>query len=307
MQELFATLRSLEGTSVPVIVEGESGTGKELVARAIHARSPRAQGPMVAVNCGAIPESLVESELFGHAKGAFTGAHADRAGLIESADGGTLFLDELGELPLEAQAKLLRFLESGELRRVGEAATRSVDVRVVAATNRDLRRAIADGDFREDLYYRLAVFRLRLPPLRERAQDIPRLVGALLAALGRPDAAIAPDAVQALAKRRWPGNVRELRNALERALAIAGDGPIGAPHVAPEEPEAAAGGDEDLYGRPLQEARAIFSLRYAQRAIEEAGGSVPEAARKAGVSRQTFYRALAEGQQALSGGATDAE
>ncbi len=304
MQELFTTLRSLEGTTVPVVIEGESGTGKELVARAIHARSPRAAGPLVAVNCGAIPESLVESELFGHMKGAFTGAHADRAGLIEVADGGTLFLDELGELPLDAQAKLLRVLESGEVRRVGAGDVRTVDVRVVAATNRDLKRAIAEGGFREDLYYRLAVFRLRLPPLRERPQDIQRLVAHTLAALGRTDAVVESEAMRVLVGRRWSGNVRELKNVLERALALAGGGSITAAHVAPDEPE--AGGptsDDDLYELPMQDARALFSLRYARRAIDRADGSVPEAARRSGVSRQTFYRAIADGQRVLEGGA----
>ena len=302
MRELFGLLRSLEGTEVPVVIEGESGTGKELVARAIHARSPRAKGPMIAVNCGAIPETLVESELFGHVRGSFTGAQADRPGLIEAADGGTLFLDELGELPLDAQAKLLRVLESGELRRVGESHTRSVDVRVVAATNRDLRRAIAEETFREDLFYRLAVFRLRIPPLRERPQDVPMLVQHLLRSLGRPDAPVAPETMRALVARRWPGNVRELRNVLERALALAGRGPILPEHV-PE--EAGPGADEadasDLFELPLQSARALFSLRYARRAIERSAGSVPEAARRSGVSRQTFYRVIAEGERLLTG------
>ncbi|MCW8141069.1 MAG: sigma-54-dependent Fis family transcriptional regulator, partial [Planctomycetota bacterium] len=304
MQELFTTLRSLEGTTVPVVIEGESGTGKELVARAIHARSPRAQGPLVAVNCGAIPEALVEAELFGHVKGSFTGAHADRAGLIEAADGGTLFLDELGELPLDAQAKLLRVLESGEVRRVGSGDVRTVDVRVVAATNRDLKRAIVEGGFREDLFYRLAVFRLRLPPLRERPQDVPRLVAHTLTTLGRPDAIVEPEAMRVLVGRRWPGNVRELKNVLERALALSGGERIDTAHVTPEEPESGGGGsgrDEDLYDIPLQDARALFSLRYAKRAIERADGSVPEAARRSGVSRQTFYRAIADGQRVLEG------
>ena len=302
MRELFTLLKSLEGTEVPVVIEGESGTGKELVARAIHARSPRAQGPLVAVNCGAIPETLVESELFGHARGSFTGALADRPGLIEAADGGTLFLDELGELPIDAQAKLLRVLESGELRRVGESQTRSVDVRVVAATNRDLRRAIAEESFREDLFYRLAVFRLRIPPLRDRPQDIPLLVGHLLRGLGRSDAELGPETMRALVARRWPGNVRELRNVLERALALAGRGPIRPEHL-PEEsgPGADAADAGDLFDIPLQSARALFSLRYAKRAIERAAGSVPEAARRSGVSRQTFYRVIAEGERLLAG------
>jgi two-component system response regulator AtoC len=309
MQELFTTLRSLEGTVVPVIIEGESGTGKELVARAIHTRSPRTGGPLVVVNCGAIPENLVEAELFGHMKGAFTGAHADRAGLLENADGGTLFLDELGELPLDAQAKLLRVLESGEVRRVGATQVKNVDVRVIAATNRDLKRAIAENAFREDLFYRLAVFRLRLPPLRERPQDVPRLVAHLLSTLGRPDAALAPSTMPALVARRWPGNVRELRNVLERALALAGDAPIGPEHVAAEEQDGGSGGgaDPDLFDMPLQDARALFSLRYAKRAIERAEGSVPEAARRSGVSRQTFYRAIADGQRVLEGGRADSE
>ncbi|MGE0712964.1 MAG: sigma 54-interacting transcriptional regulator [Planctomycetota bacterium] len=298
MQEVFAALRSLEGAEVPVVIEGESGTGKELLARAIHARSPRRAGPWVAVNAAAIPAGLFESELFGHARGAFTGARADRAGLLEEASGGTLFLDEVGELPLEAQAKLLRALQEGELRRVGESAPRRVDVRVVAATNRDLRQAVAAGAFREDLYYRLAVFRLRTPPLRERAGDLPLLVEHLLGearARGVRAAGVSPAALRDLARRRWGGNVRELRNALERAATLAGGGTIEPEHLEPELSE--QGLPEDLYALPLKEARLLFTLGYARRALDQSGGAVAEAARRAGVTRQTLYRAISEGEE----------
>jgi diguanylate cyclase (GGDEF)-like protein len=307
MRELFAMLRSLEGTAVPVVIEGESGTGKELVARAIHVRSPRKDGPLVAVNCGAIPAGLVESELFGHAKGAFTGAHADRRGLMEAANGGTLFLDELGELPLDAQAKLLRALQENEVRRVGEDRPRAIDVRVVAATNRDLREAIAGGEFREDLFYRLAVFRLRLPPLRERPQDIPLLARHLLMALGKPDAVLDAATSDALVRRKWPGNVRELKNALERALALAGAGPIRSDHLSEGDSPGAGGLDNSWFERPLPDARALFTYEYAKRAIARANGSVPGAARSSGVSRQTLYRAMTDGERILGGGAAEPE
>ena len=211
-----------------VLVTGESGTGKELVARYIHRASPRASAPFVAVNCGAIPEALLESELFGHAKGSFTGATSDRDGLFAEADGGTLFLDELGELPMPLQVKLLRALQEGEVRRVGDNVSRSIDVRVVAATARDLETDVADGKFRADLYYRVNVVRIHLPSLRERTEDVPELVRHFIdrfnRRLGLQIAGAAPATMRALMEYPWPGNVRELENVIERAMVLA-DGP----------------------------------------------------------------------------------
>ena len=211
-----------------VLVTGESGTGKELVARYIHRASPRAAAPFVAVNCGAIPEALLESELFGHAKGSFTGATSDREGLFAEADGGTLFLDELGELPMPLQVKLLRALQEGEVRRVGDNVSRSIDVRVVAATARDLEADVADGKFRADLYYRVNVVRIHLPALRERTEDVPELVRHFIdrfnRRLGLQVSGAAPATMRALMEYPWPGNVRELENVIERAMVLA-DGP----------------------------------------------------------------------------------
>jgi len=212
-------------TPARVLIMGENGTGKELVARAIHERSPRRAGPFVEVNCAAIPSELIESELFGHIKGSFTGAVADRPGKFEVADGGTLFLDEIGDMSLAAQAKVLRVLEEGLVTRIGSARTDKVDVRVLAATNKDLEAEIAAGRFREDLYYRLNVVPVRVPPLRERLEDVPRLVEHFVqrtaGRAGVPARRFSTEAVAALAERRWPGNVRELRNAVERLLILA--------------------------------------------------------------------------------------
>ena len=208
-----------------VLITGESGTGKELVARHLHRRSPRASAPFIAVNCGAIPEALLESELFGHAKGAFTGATADREGLFADADGGTLFLDELGELPIALQVKLLRALQEGEVRRVGDDASRRVDVRVVAATSRNLESEVAEGRFRADLFYRVNVVRIHLPPLRERSEDVPELVRHFIdrfnARLGLRVTGASAAAMRALIDYPWPGNVRELENIVERAMVLA--------------------------------------------------------------------------------------
>jgi two-component system response regulator AtoC len=211
-----------------VLVTGESGTGKELVARHLHRQSPRASAPFVAVNCGAIPETLLESELFGHAKGAFTGATSERDGLFADADGGTLFLDELGELPIALQVKLLRALQEGEVRRVGDNASRSVDVRLITATARDLEADVAEGRFRADLYYRVNVVRIHLPALRERAEDIPELVRHFVdrfnRRLGLHVTGVSAAAMRALVEYPWPGNVRELENVIERAMVLT-DGP----------------------------------------------------------------------------------
>ncbi|AEF20936.1 sigma-54-dependent transcriptional regulator [Pseudomonas fulva] len=224
MLELYSKIRKVAPTDSNVLVQGESGTGKELVARALHNLSKRAKAPLISVNCAAIPETLIESELFGHEKGAFTGASASRAGLVEAADGGTLFLDEIGELPLEAQARLLRVLQEGEIRRVGSVQSQKVDVRLIAATHRDLKTLSKTGQFREDLYYRLHVIALKLPPLRERGADVLEIARAFLARqsarMGRSDLHFGPDAEQAIHHYSWPGNVRELENAIERSVIL---------------------------------------------------------------------------------------
>jgi DNA-binding NtrC family response regulator len=225
MQELYRRIGKVARTDATVLILGESGTGKELAARAIHEQSNRANRPMVCVNCAAIPETLIESELFGHEKGAFTGATSGRSGLIEAADGGTLFLDEIGELPLEAQARLLRFLQEGEIRRVGAVQPLKVDVRLIAATHRDLKTRARSGQFREDLYYRLYVMELRMPPLRAREDDILELAEAFLSKqaekMGCESLNFSPEALELLRSYHWPGNVRELENAIERAVILA--------------------------------------------------------------------------------------
>ncbi|WP_416422420.1 sigma-54 dependent transcriptional regulator [Pseudomonas sp. App30] len=232
MQDLYSKIRKVAPTDSNVLIQGESGTGKELVARALHNLSRRAKAPMISVNCAAIPETLIESELFGHEKGAFTGASAGRAGLVEAADGGTLFLDEIGELPLEAQARLLRVLQEGEIRRVGSVQSQKVDVRLIAATHRDLKSLAKVGQFREDLYYRLHVIALKLPALRERGADVNEIANAFLARqsarIGRNDLRFAADAEQAIRHYSWPGNVRELENAVERSVILSESAEISA-------------------------------------------------------------------------------
>lgn len=225
MMELFRRIRKVALTNSTVLINGESGTGKELVARAIHKLSDRNASEMISVNCAAIPENLIESELFGHEKGAFTGATANRTGLVEAASGSTLFLDEIGELPLEAQARLLRVLQENEIRKVGSVQSKKVDVRLVVATHRDLKQLVIDGDFREDLYYRINVMTLIIPPLKERGNDILELADAILERtckrLKSPMLTFSSDATQAIASYPWPGNVRELENAIERAVVLA--------------------------------------------------------------------------------------
>lgn len=224
MQLLFSQIRKVAPTDSNVLIHGESGTGKELVARALHRLSRRASSPIISVNCAAIPESLIESELFGHEKGAFTGADRARTGLVEAANGGTLFLDEIGELPLEAQARLLRVLQESEIRRVGSVTAQKVNIRLVAATHRDLKTMAQEGTFREDLYYRLHVIALQLPPLRERGADIIEIANALLKRqcqhMQRPCLQFSAQALSAISQYQWPGNVRELENAIERAVIL---------------------------------------------------------------------------------------
>ena len=224
MQQVFHRIRKVAPTDTSVLILGESGTGTELVARALHEQSERREGPLIAVNCAAIPESLIEAELFGHEKGAFTGAVGSRAGLVESADSGTLFLDEIGELPHQAQGRLLRVLQEGEIRRIGSSQSRRVDIRLVAATHRDLKALVSAGEFREDLFFRIDVMEVRLPPVRERQPDIPELARFLLdktcQRLNRPPLSLSDDAVAAMQRYDWPGNVREMENTIERAVIL---------------------------------------------------------------------------------------
>jgi transcriptional regulator with GAF, ATPase, and Fis domain len=289
LERLFDTLDRVVDAPVPVLVVGESGTGKELVARALHFAGARKTGPFVSINCGALPASLLEAELFGHARGAFTGAERDREGLVVASRGGTLFLDELGELPLELQAKLLRVLQEREVRPVGSDRTISVDFRLVTATNRDLAAEVAQKRFREDLYYRVSVVTLPLPPLRERRDDIPLLarhfVDEAARKLGVSAPVLSPRALRALLAHPFPGNVRELENALVRAVVLAESGTI--------EP-----GDLGLSARALERRpeRSPPSARDERRALEaallRAGWNAREAARGLGISRATLYRKL---------------
>jgi DNA-binding NtrC family response regulator len=290
MRKLFAFLEKVAQSEINVLIEGESGTGKELVAAEIVQRGPRAEGPFVIVDGSAIAPSVVESELFGHVRGAFTGADRDRVGAFEAANGGTLFLDEVGELPLELQPKLLRALESREIRRVGETRPRKVDVRVIAATNRDLQREVNKGLFREDLYFRLAVMDVRVPPLRNRLEDIPLLVRGFLAALGMPDHQdLFPARVLAeLAAHDWPGNVRELRNYVERTIVLREPQPASTR-------VGAAGGDVDL-ATPFKLAKDAvvgnFERAYLSALLDASGGNVSKAARLGGMDRMYLHRLI---------------
>ncbi len=227
MRALYAKIHKVAPTSATVLVNGETGTGKELVAQAIHNESPRKGNPLISVNCAAIPETLIEAELFGHEKGAFTGAASMREGLVAAADGGTLFLDEIGELPLEAQARLLRVLQEGEVRPIGSIESKKVDVRLVAATHRDLSRLVRENKFREDLYFRINVVQLKLPPLRERGKDILTLaetfVKRFCAEMRKPSLTLTPEAIQAITTYSWPGNIRELENAMQRSVILCED------------------------------------------------------------------------------------
>lgn len=306
MHEVYERSIGVAGTASTVLIAGESGTGKELTARAIHARSSRAESRFVAVNCSAIPENLIESELFGHVRGAFTGATTTRQGLFENADGGTLFLDEIGDLPALAQVKVLRALQEGEIRRVGSDETRTVDVRVVAATNVDLRQKIAQGNFRQDLFYRLSVVEIELPPLRERAEDIPLLAYHFLqkhADASRSDVRrISPEALAELQARQWPGNVRELENAIQHAIVFC-RGPTIVPADLPhdnaqsERPVAPVGVlssalSELPYRVAKERALEDFEQGYFTTLLSRTGGNVSEAARQAGLDRSNFRRAL---------------
>ena len=302
-----SAIERLAQSAVSVLIAGESGTGKELVARALHRAGPRRNAPFVAINCGAIPEGLIDSELFGHAKGSFTGATQARPGVFVEADGGTLFLDEIGEMPVAVQARLLRALQDGEIRAVGASGVRGVDVRVIAATHVDLQAAVAAGRFRQDLYYRLNVVTLALPPLRERLDDLPILAAHFLKKHGGPTPpTLSPTALETLAAYAWPGNIRELENAVLHAIALARDGTLEVDTLPPRVRErfappilvgAAATAEPTIEdGITLTEAKRRaaheFERRYLGKVLAQAKGSVSEAARLAGLDRTNFRRLL---------------
>ena len=309
MRAVFSLLAKLAPTDLGCIVAGETGTGKELAARAVHDHSPRADRPFVVVDCGAISDNLIESELFGHERGAFTGADRQRIGAFETAHGGTVFLDEIGELPIELQPKLLRVLERKEIKRLGGSRLMDVDVRVVAATHRDLLAMVREGTFREDLYYRLAEVVVQLPPLRDRLGDLPVIAERMLfemAEEGEAPRTLSPDALTALSRRTWPGNVRELRNVLKRAVVMsstpvltASDLKLDAIRPLREVPAGEAPADapvevaDDL---PIKDARdrwvAPMEREYLLRVIRRCGGDLDKAAEEAGIHRKSLERLL---------------
>jgi transcriptional regulator with PAS, ATPase and Fis domain len=311
IERVRVLIAKMANSPSPVLVEGESGTGKDLAARAIHSASARCDRPFIAINCGALSESLLENELFGHVAGAFTGATKEGRGLFEVADGGSLFIDEVCEMSLEIQKKFLRVLENGEYRRLGEARVRKADVRVVAATNRTMKEEVAKGRFREDLSYRLNVLSVRMPPLRERASDIPLLVDHFL----KRDAGhryprgieIDPQVVAAFCRYRWPGNVRELQNVLERAALLSEDGWVrlencpgldGMPEADTPVPPDLAGRKSELYTAPsgsasdAEQSLANLERDHVQKTLERCAGNKTLAAQKLGVSLRSLYRKL---------------
>jgi DNA-binding NtrC family response regulator len=319
MQEIFALLQQAGPSKACVLITGESGTGKEMVARTLHALSPRRQGPFIAINCAALPETLIESELFGHEKGSFTGASERRAGCFEVSQHGTLLLDEIGEMPMQTQAKLLRILEDSKVRRLGGRTEFEVDVRVVAATNKVPEEAVRGGQLREDLYYRLNVFHIHLPPLRERLEDIQPIAAALIGDLNRKHdcrvSEVSGEVLDALERHNWPGNVRELRNVLERAVILAGEGTIQLKHlpaflqgrpvtaavavaatagVAADNPPTPPADDQETVkfqiGTTVEEAEKALILR----TLEHTGHNKTRAAGILGISLKTLHNKLKE-------------
>ena len=291
VRKLIAKVAPTDSTA---LILGETGTGKELAARAVHDQSTRCEMPFVAINCGGLPESLIESELFGHRRGAFTGADEHRMGLFEVANGGTLFLDEIGELPKAMQAKLLRLLESGEIRRVGENESFMVDVRVVCATHRNLEEMVAEGEFREDLMFRINTFEIHLPPLRQRIEDVPILARHLLRRFRpnlRPDdMTFSPDGIKILEEHCWPGNVRELANVIEHAAILCDEGPISPEHL-PERFGARRRAPTQFKLVGSQTLREI-ELQVIQQVLERHNGNKPRAAEELGISLKTLYNKL---------------
>ncbi|MBL8921621.1 MAG: sigma-54-dependent Fis family transcriptional regulator [Myxococcaceae bacterium] len=304
MRSVFKLVETVSYSSATVLIQGESGTGKELVARAIHFRSPRKDKPFVAVNCSALTDTLLESELFGHVKGSFTGATANKKGLFEAADGGTIFLDEIGDIPPATQVRLLRVLQEGEVKRVGANDSIKVDVRVIAATHVDLARAREQGRFREDLFYRLNVITVQLPPLRDRPEDIPLLASHFLSIFStkmqKKLSGIAPAAMECLTTARWVGNVRELENVMERAVVLNASGTVEIDDLPVELRNNQKGGGEveihSLAHLPYAQAKKLamraFERRYLSALLEKSAGNVSSAARAAGVDRSNFRRLL---------------
>ncbi|MDO8519944.1 MAG: sigma-54 dependent transcriptional regulator, partial [Deltaproteobacteria bacterium] len=304
IKAVFEMIRNVAGSDSTVLIQGESGTGKELIAKAIHRNGPRQKGPFVVINSAALPDTLLESELFGYTKGSFTGAATDKMGLFEAASGGTVFLDEIGDIPLSTQVKLLRVLQEGEIRPVGATESRHVDVRVVTATNKDLAKLVREGKFREDLYYRLNVIAIHLPTLRERTEDIPILAYHFLktisARMGKEVTKISVDALQAMQNYGWPGNIRELENIIERAIVLANGDGISAKNLpskilsdsfyAPPESE------EDLsqlnYKEAKKRALNIFNRSYIISLLKRTNGNITAASEKAGMDRSNFKKVI---------------
>ena len=298
MKELAELIVRVAATPTTVLIRGESGTGKELVARAIHRYSNVRERPLVTVNCTALAPTLLESELFGHKRGAFTGAVADKPGLFERADGGTIFLDEVGDMPLEMQAKLLRVLQTGEIKPVGDVVTRKVRVRVIAATNRDLEKALAVSEFREDLFYRFNTFTITLPPLRERTEDIPVLAHHFLrkaeAKVNKRVDRFAPEALDLLKRYPWPGNLRELENIIERAVVLATSRQVDVAHLPLhlQEPAPATLRAGEGFLQARARTLALFEREAISRLLAEARGNVSVAARRAGITRRNLHRLI---------------
>jgi DNA-binding NtrC family response regulator len=301
MKRLFALLAKAAPTEATILLQGETGTGKEAIAEAVHRHSRRSKGPFVVVDCGSIPHELIASELFGHAKGSFTGAGADKQGLIEAANHGTLFLDEIGELALDLQPQLLRVLDRRQVRRVGETQSVDVDIRVIAATHRDLRAMVKAGQFREDLYYRLAVVATYVPPLRDRKADIPALATWFAEKMGRGSFAQSPALLEQLQRHDWPGNVRELRNVVERALSLGdaaladlGEGSSRPPAPASEEAGIKRQSNPDVLEMPFKEAKAqlveAFERDYLSALLARHHGNISRAAAEAGIDRNYIHR-----------------
>jgi two-component system NtrC family response regulator len=291
IQSVFTSIRKVATTDAPILILGESGTGKEMTARALHQRSDRKDGPFVAINCGAIPETLMESELFGHEKGSFTGAHAQRKGRIETAAGGTLFLDEIGEISPALQVKLLRFLQERCIERVGGRQEIAVDTRVIAATHADLKKRMGDGTFREDLYYRLAVVQIHLPPLRDRGDDVTLLARSLLqrfsAENGKTGLTFGAEALRAIRVYAWPGNVRELQNRVKRAVIMSGGKRVSVQDLELEQVPATVQAPPSL-----KEARVTLERDMIKEALRKHSGKITAAAADLGISRPTFYELM---------------
>ena len=301
MMEVFRKLQKVAATDINVLITGETGTGKELIARELHRRSNREKGPFVTVNCGAIPENLIESEMFGHVKGAFTGAIASRSGKFQQADGGTLFLDEIGELPQPMQVKLLRALQERVVFRVGDNRPEKCDIRIVAATNRNLEEMIKTGEFREDLYYRLNVVNLWLPPLRDRGDDVFIIAKALLSKhadeLNSPVRGFAPQALAAIKKYAWPGNIRQLENRIKKGLVLCDRTLLG-----PEDLDLGPEAEQPIV--PLEKAKEDFQRRYVLEVLERNNGNRTQTARDLGVDPRTIFRYLEKEQNPMPSGAT---